>query len=229
MTLKERNNMKKGINSETLSKYVILTIIILLVSLIISNLSSSLMWNLGLTEDKTSVIAGMLSGVLAAVAAGLVLFQLRENEKEQIRQNDIAEATFIMQHNQSFIQDANMCMVQHLLEEQAHYGRKEEIINDDNRQLFVNYLVHLEGLAPLIIEGILNLEHIDDLLSYRFYLAVNNKEVQEKELKPFADYYRGCFKIYKIWTEYRKKKGYNVLLEETALDKWDKFNLYAER
>lgn len=221
--------MKKEINRRTLSKYVILTIVILLVSLFISNLSSTLMWNLGLTEDKTSVIAGMLSGVLAAVAAGLVLFQLRENEKEQIRQNDIAEATFIMQHNQAFIQDENMSDVQHLLEEQSFYGRNDEIINADNRQHFVNYLVHLEGLAPLIIEGILNLEHIDDLLSYRFYLAVNNKEVQEKELKPFADYYRGCFKIYKIWTEYRKKKGYSILLEDSSLDKWDKFNIYSKR
>ena len=220
---------KKSLNKEILSKYILLTIVILFVALLISNISSSLMWRIGLTEDKTSVIAGMLSGVLAAVAAGLVLFQLRENEKEQMRQNDIAEATFIMQHNQSFIQDKNMCDVQHLLEEQAHYGRKEEIINDENRQYFVNYLVHLEGLAPLIIEGILNLEHIDDLLSYRFYLAVNNKELQEKELKPFADYYRGCFKIYKIWTEYRKKKEYSILLEETALDKWDKFNVYANR
>ena len=221
--------MKKEINRGTLSKYVILTIVILLVSLFISNLYSTLMWNLGLTEDKTSVIAGMLSGVLAAVAAGLVLFQLRENEKEQIRQNDIAEATFIMQHNQAFIQDENMSDVQHLLEEQSFYGRNDEIINVDNRQHFVNYLVHLEGLAPLIIEGILNLEHIDDLLSYRFYLAVNNKEVQEKELKPFADYYRGCFKIYKIWTEYRKKKGYSILLEDSSLDKWDKFNIYSKR
>ena len=176
---------KKSVNKEILSQYILLTIVILFVALLISNISSSLMWRIGLTEDKTSVIAGMLSGVLAAVAAGLVLFQLRENEKEQIRQNDIAEATFIMQHNQSFIQDKNMCDVQHLLEEQAHYGRKEEIINDENRQHFVNYLVHLEGLAPLIIEGLLNLEHIDDLLSYRFYLAVNNKELQEKELKPF--------------------------------------------
>lgn len=220
---------KKIVNKEILSQYILLTIVILFVALLISNISSSLMWRIGLTEDKTSVIAGMLSGVLAAVAAGLVLFQLRENEKEQIRQNDIAEATFIMQHNQSFIQDKNMCDVQHLLEEQAHYGRKEEIINDENRQHFVNYLVHLEGLAPLIIEGLLNLEHIDDLLSYRFYLAVNNKELQEKELKPFADYYRGCFKIYKIWTEYRKKKGYSILLEDSSLDKWDKFNIYSKR
>lgn len=220
---------KKSVNKEILSQYILLTIVILFVALLISNISSFLMWRIGLTEDKTSVIAGMLSGVLAAVAAGLVLFQLRENEKEQIRQNDIAEATFIMQHNQSFIQDKNMCDVQHLLEEQAHYGRKEEIINDENRQHFVNYLVHLEGLAPLIIEGLLNLEHIDDLLSYRFYLAVNNKELQEKELKPFADYYRGCFKIYKIWTEYRKNKGYSILLEENGLDKWDEFSIYAER
>lgn len=220
---------RKSVNKEVLTKYVMMTIVILFVALAISNISSSLMWRLGYTENKTSVIAGMLSGVLAAVAAGLVLFQLRENEKEQMRQNDIAEANFIVKHNQSFIEDPKMNMVEYLLEEQAHYGRKSAIINKKNRQHFVNYLVHIEGLAPLIIEGILNLEHVDDLMAYRFYLAVNNKEVQDKELKQYPEYYRGCFKIYKIWTDYRKKKGYKIPFSENALDKWEKFEEFASR
>lgn len=74
---------------------------------------------------------------------------------------------------------------------------------------------------------ILTLEHIDDLMAYRFYLAVNNPEVQEKELKRFAGDYRGCFKLYKIWTAYRKEKGYEIHQEQTALDKWEDFEKYA--
>ena len=219
------NNKNK--NNRGIYKYILLTIFILFIALAISNLSSSIMWRLGIPEDKTNVIAAMLSGVLAAVAAGLVLFQLEKNEIEQIRQNGIAEATFIMQHNQAFIQDLNMTEVQHLLEEVAFYGRKDNIINNKNRQHFVNYLVHLEGLAPLITEGILNIEHIDDLMAYRFYIAVNNKELQEEELFKFAEYYRGCFKIYKIWTKYRKEKGYEILNEENSLDKWERFEEFA--
>ena len=39
---------------------------------------------------------------------------------------------------------------------------------------------------------------VDDLFSYRFFLAMNNKEVQEFELGPEAEYYRGCFKLYAV-------------------------------
>ena len=48
-----------------------------------------------------------------------------------------------------------------------------------------------------------------------------------EELFKFAEYYRGCFKIYKIWTKYRKEKGYEILNEENSLDKWERFEEFA--
>ena len=36
-------------------------------------------------------------------------------------------------------------------------------------------------------------------------------------------YYKGCFKLYKKWTKYRKEKGMDILLEENTLDKTEAY------
>lgn len=210
-------------------KYFWISVFIFTVSILASSISNMVFNGLRFSDADSGVIADLSSAVISSVAAGLVLYQLKNSEQERIRQGDIEEATFILQYNQAFIQDPNMAEVEKLLENQTHYEKKnEEIITSENRQKFVNYLVYLEGLAPLILHGVLELEHIDDLMAYRFYLAVNNKELQEKELKKFAEYYRGCFKLYKTWTEYRKSHDLEILLEENGLDRWEKFNNYAQ-
>lgn len=208
-------------------KYLFISIAIFLVAFAASSISSSVLRVANTPYEQSGVIADMISGVIAAVAAGMVLFQLKQDENEKIRQNEIEEASFMLQYNQSFIQDDNMAMVEDLLEQQTFYGREGNIINDSNRQKFINYLVYLEGFAPLIINEVVQLEHVDDLMAYRFFLAMNNKEIQDTQLKPYAEYYLGCFKLYKVWAEYRREKGESILLSENALDEWEMFDKYS--
>ena len=201
------------------SKYIWIAIAIFLIALAAASLSSMLLRLVHFSEGQSGVIADMISGVIAAIAAGLVLYELKGNEQERIRQNNIEESSFILQYNQTFIQDPNMAEVESLLERNAFYGLASPIITDENRQKFVNYLVYLEGLAPVILNGVLNLDHIDNLMAYRFFLAMNNLEVQEKELIPYADYYRGCFKLYEIWKTYRLQNHLEIPLGENSLDR----------
>ena len=221
----KRNNT----NRPPVVKYIIIAIALFAIALFASCISALLMREIRFSDDQVGIVATLSSGVIAAIASGLVLFELKAAEQERFRQNDIEEASFLLEYNQSFIQDENMTEVESLLEDQAYYGRTDPIITSETRQLFVNYLVYLEGLAPLIMRGILTLEHIDDLMAYRFFLAVNNPEVQEKELKKFPGDYRGCFKLYRMWSKYRRDKGYEIHLEETALDKWEVFSKYASQ
>ena len=69
------------------------------------------------------------------------------------------------------------------------------------RQDLVNYLVHLEGVAALVNEGVLHLDVITDLMAYRYFIAVNNPVVQQKELLPYRDYYQGIFRLYDNWSK----------------------------
>ncbi|MFB0921089.1 MAG: hypothetical protein QMB62_09435, partial [Oscillospiraceae bacterium] len=104
---------------------------------------------------------------------------------------------------------------------------KQFTVDPSNRQSIINYLVYHEALAAIIFRGVLSIKNIDDLFMYRFFLVVNNPVVQKNELCIDAQYYRGCFKLYKKWSTYRKKKGLSILLEETSLDKTAEYKKYA--
>lgn len=183
-----------------------------------------------LTEEQASLVTSMIDGAVGAIAAGLVVYELKTSTDAEARQNDIEEARFLLEYNQAFIQDEKMCAVEHRLEQwmEGSLEAGEALVNDNNRQRFINYLVYLEGLAPLIFRDILKLEHIDDLMAYRFFLALNNPELQEDQLFRYPEYYRGCFKLYAIWKSYRTKNGHPTPLSEYALDFWPEFEKYSE-
>ena len=200
-------------------KYIFILIILCFVVLLIGCSRFFMVSFMGLTEEQAGTIAGIGQVIVELVAAIMIVFQLEQEQDTEKRQNDIEEAKFILQYNQAFIQDPNMSEVEHRLELYKNGKLEEPLINDENRQKFINYLVYLEGLAPLILRGVLHLNSIDDLMAYRFFLAVNNREVQNDQLIPDWLYYRGCFKLYKIWKEYRLKQGIEILNATDSLDK----------
>ncbi len=181
---------------------------------------------MGLLHEQGTVIAGLGDVVVGAIAALAVVYQLGRVKATEQKVQEIEESRFILQYNQVFIQDKNMYDIQHLLEKQMLNKGYGKIITPQNQQSLINYLVYLEGLAPLVFKNVLPLETIDDLLAYRFFLAINNKEVQKDQLFAFPDYYKGCFKLYKVWKKYRKDRGLQILQEENSLDKWWGFDKY---
>ena len=223
--------MKKNGNKVSILKYVIISIVIFGGSVLISEITRAVLigniWGIEFSDVAADLVASLLQGAVGAIAAGFVLYQLKLGDATEERQSDIAEAEFILHYNQAFVGDVNMCAIEHMLEEKMESG-KPVIINSENRQAIVNYLVYLEGLAPLVFRNVLRLDHIDDLMAYRFFLAMNNPELQEDQLFRYPDYFRGCFKLYERWKEYRIKNGYPILQAQTALDKWPFYDLYAE-
>lgn len=155
-----------------------------------------------------------LIGTALAIIGG-VAFWL-----EFYHNNKINEASFIMELNDQFISDPNMTSVEHRLEQYydlVKTGAEKEKIDDflqkmeedydiskPERQYLVNYLVHLEAIATLVNTGVLRLKTINDLMAYRYFIAVNNSVVQELELKPYKEYYKGCFEIFHEWEKYIK-------------------------
>lgn len=222
-------------NNLPMTKYLLISLLVLAAAIFFAALINIIFSIVYRTGDASDRIIGMLEGIIGAIATGLVLYQLKASEKTEMHQNDIEEASFMLKYNQTFIQDANMVEVERLLEDQAYYDtEKREIITPENRQKFINYLVYLESMAPLILRGVLSLEHIDNLMAYRYFLAVDNAELQDKELRPFAEYYRGCYKLYVRWKKFRKERGLENPCENCRnqeamreLDAWDAFEKYA--
>lgn len=147
-------------------------------------------------------------GTILAIIAGVAFWI------EYYHNNKIEEASFIMELNQQFITDANMTSVEHCLERYytlAKDGKTDELkayeaelrsrfdIEKPERQNLVNYMVHLEGIATLVNNGVIRLNTINDLMAYRYFIAVNNPIVQDLELIPYKEFYKGCYEIYPEW------------------------------
>lgn len=102
---------------------------------------------------------------------------------------------------------------------QKTHEYEEKMLNEffsmetGKRQNLVNYLVHLEGIATLVNNGVLRLDAINDLMAYRYFIAVNNPVVQKLELDPYKEYYNG---LVSINTEWSKKMRDNMPLKGTA-------------
>lgn len=152
-------------------------------------------------EWLTETVATLLA-IVAAVA-----FWLEYHENKLLN-----EAQFIMELNEQFLSDSNLSDVEWELEKYFNRYRKNELtkeyeeefekkfaLENRERQHLVNYLVHLEGVAALVSNGVIHLDAIDDLMSYRYFVAVNNPIVQRLELWEYPEYYKGCIGIYDAW------------------------------
>lgn len=161
-----------------------------------------------LTETVATVIA-----IFSAVA-----FCLEYYENKLLN-----EAQFIMELNEQFLSDSNLSEVEWELEKYYNRYRKDELteeyeekfakkfeLKNRERQHLVNYLVHLEGIAALVNNGVIHLDAIDDLMSYRYFIAVNNPIVQKLELLEYPDYYKGCYAIYTDWVAELEKDNVTI-------------------
>lgn len=150
-----------------------------------------------LTETVATIIA-----IITIVA-----FWLEYHENKLLN-----EAQFIMELNEQFLSNEILLNVEWELEKYYNRARKDELTDEycaefekhfgsekRERQHLVNYLVHLEGIAALVNNGVIHLDSIDDLMSYRYFVAVNNPIVQKLELLEYPDYYKGCIGIYDAW------------------------------
>lgn len=214
---------------------VIAAVLLIVLPFVISQFLLDCLTNLfEMNAEQATTIASVGQVIVQALAAVMIIIQLGQDNWEAKQQSDIEAAHFLFQYNQSFLENKNVIEIERLIDkeymdETEGIPRTNSVINDDNRQYVVNYLVYLEGLAPLVLNGTLKLEVIDDLMSYRFFLAVNNPEIQQKHLFEFPDDYRGCFKLYKSWKAYRISLGREILQAQYSLDLWPDFDLYANK
>jgi len=180
-------------------------------------------------------ITGFLEATVGAISAGFVVWQLKSGDMHEKHLADVEEASFIQDFNRSFIENKALTEIERYLECRltgARYGEFKNLA--EHRQDMVNYLVYLEGLASCIHSNVLSFERIDDLLAYRFFLAMNHIDPQTIDLLPYASYYRGCFRLYDEWLTYRisclrytEEDDWEIPLFSTALCNYYGYEKYA--
>jgi len=186
-----------------------------------------LLFILGCRVFPISEVATVITTITAIIGAFAIWVQMK-------RERDIKEAEFVMDYNISFLENPEHVQLEEKLERYrkiTESGKPQEmdgeIVTEENRQAIINYLVYHEALAVFVKKKVLTIRSIDDLFAYRFFLVMNNPEIQRKELCPEAQYYHGCFWLHKKWTNYRKRKGLYILLEDTSLEKTHEYNKFS--
>lgn len=164
---------------------------------------------IGYIVTESSRLSEVVTTITAIIGAIAIWYQLKKDR-------ELNEATFIMNYNTSFIENKELTNIEAKLDKYRFTGKFE--LEEEEKQSLVNYLVYIEALAALVFRKVISLESIDDLFSYRFFLAMHNPVVQQTELFPEAEFYRGSFKLYKIWIAYKQDNNLPIVLYEHRIE-----------
>lgn len=155
--------------------------------------------------------------IIAKVAATGSLIGLLYQFK---RERDLNEADFIININQSFITNHKIVEVYQLLESSKEEGQKTDLFSDKNISEVANYISFFDPLDSLLERKIVNINTID-ILAYRFFLATNNKYIQESLLarQGKENAWISIYKLHKKWRDHRIENGLEYWQEEFDLSK----------
>lgn len=171
-------------------------------------LCMSLFSTLLLKNELASRIVEVVTLVTAVVGAVALYLQFR-------RDKSINEASFLLEFWKSFSENPTLISIQHKCDEDM-YSEKTLFTEDDYEGIMV-YAQWLEALCAIIKREVISLNFINDMYGYMFFVFVNNKEIQRREILPNAKYYHGIVTVYDMWVKYLKKHNMEVMLEENSL------------
>ena len=195
---------KKEINYYTL---IFIVILLLLCTLL-------------LEENLGSRIVTIITVSTAIIGATSVFIQYK-------RDKDVNQASFILEYAKYFYSLNKVEETSRYLD-QYRLGNKEILKKIDYNGI-VNYLFWCEELSTLCQKNIVDIKTIDNLFSYNFFLITNNKYIQDNELCPQSEFYKGTYYLHKIWTKYKRDTNQPIINEEESLEKVDNYSLIAEK
>ena len=192
------------------------------ISIILISLSLIVMSAFDIINDTFVSLITIITAVVGAFGIWLEL------NKEQ----EINQASFILSINSDFYAMGGKgtmyaADLEKMLDEDFS-GIKKLELTKENQVMVIQYMVWLKTLSSLINRRMIKISAIDDLFSYKFFVAVNNKQIQEMELIPYRTAYRGIFKAHKLWKKYRQKHNLEIYNEETDLSNLADYELLSK-
>ena len=145
----------------------------------------ALIGSLFFDSDTGSRIATIITTITAIIGAIALFIQFQ-------RDKDLNQATFLIEYSKQFYDTYNCADILNELETYRKTPNYEIDVKKYYKEI-VGYLEWLESLASLVNNGTLSIDKIDNVLSYRFFIIVNNKQIQAYEIIPCKDFYRGIY------------------------------------
>ena len=173
-----------------------------------------------LKDTIASRVTTVITLSTAVIGAGALFVQYK-------RDKDVNQASFIVEYAKYFYslketEDTMMILDEYRL------GNKK-LVNKLSYTGIVNYLFWCEELSSLVQKNVVDIDTIDNLFSYTFFLITNNKYIQEKELIPQAEFYKGVYYLHKKWSSYKEKTNQPLINSEENLNKVSFYEEYAKK
>jgi hypothetical protein len=154
-----------------------------------------------LTRESISSSASFITAVIGVIA---IWYQMKKDA-------DISKAEFILTLNSNFQDNDNIIYIYSKLKERRD-GNAVAITPEDGRKMG-EYIMFFQTMYFMIDEGVIDIRMIDRLFSNKFFLFMNNLDVQEYQLK-YTSINKPILELYCLWINYRTKNDLPLLYPE---------------
>ena len=161
-----------------------------------------------LENETASRIAEIVTLITAIIGAIALYVQFK-------RDKNINEAGFLLEFWKSFSENPHLIKIQMKCDKDIN--AKKTCFNEEDYEGIIIYAQWLEALCAIIKREVVSLDFINNMYGYIFFVFVNNKYVQEKEILPNKKFYQGIIGAYGLWVKYLKKHNKEVMLEKNSL------------
>jgi len=151
------------------------------------------------TGDEASV--GIFSLAVTLIGTIFIAVELKNGQ-------DVTCSEMLINLNNYFHDSDRLMKVYQVLEDCEMEGDySDERWKDVSSVEIAQYCTFFENLYMLHRHHIANIEDLDDLFGYRFFLFMNNPYIQEHYLLPTSSSYVQLFELCRIWTRHRKSES----------------------
>ncbi len=182
--------MKHGSNRKFFT--IILIFFIMMLAIVLFN---------RLTRESVSNSATFISAIIGVVA---IWYQMKKDA-------DISKAEFILTLNSNFQDNDNIIYIYTKLKEKRD-GNNVIFTPEDGRKMG-EYIMFFQTTYFMVVEGVIDIRMIDRLFANKFFLFMNNRDVQEFQLK-YTSINKPILELYCLWINYRVKNDLPLLYPE---------------
>ena len=187
-------------------------------------ISSALVFAM-LSDTIGPVVSSLVTTIITTIGSIVIWIQLKRTGVKD-------SADLIQNMNSVFLQSSGLVYMRDKFasttnpkdysEDGLKNGKDEtydiENVEHDDSVNIIEYLEFFENLAAMYQCGTVSIAEIDGCFGFNFFVAMNNRYLQERELIPYKEHYQAIIKLYKTWLQYRQKRNIEVPYSESLLD-----------
>ena len=172
--------------------------------------------------DTKSKLVTITATITAVVGVFAVYIQIRKSKL-------VGQSSFTIEISKYFYEVPEIATLVHKLGRASDVEDSEYIVKQSERPILIKYLNYLKTVANLVEENVVDIETLNNVFAYEFFIVLNNKSVQELEIAPFYKFYLDIFDLYYKWMNYRNKKGFEVVHGQNLLSELKEYKIHINR